>query len=136
MRVIITAVFFNLMLGIVFLIVTNVATIGAEGMDIAEMSNRVGGYAVFAVIATAVLLPLDFMFSSLSSVVLKKLPPIAVKKPPLSECNEEEGKKIDEQNGDEADKPREKKYDDVFGYEIVENDDADGTPIGGKNKNE
>lgn len=114
LRVLIVLLYFNATLGAIYAIAVNVAAVGLEGVNIAEWSNVVGGYAVLAVIASAVLLPLDFIFSALSAVVLKRIPGMREKSPPPT--------------GDEpsADKTGDgKKYDDVFGYEIPEKSDND-----------
>ena len=117
-RAIISILYFNLMLGLIYIVVTNVMTaIGIDDFPIYDVINRLGGYWVLALVATAVLLPLDFIFSTMSGIVLKRLPG---------------GEKVTvtpRDNGavDTADNGR--KFD-IFGYAIDENNDApkDDTP--------
>ncbi|MCX4314689.1 MAG: hypothetical protein OSJ83_12675, partial [Clostridia bacterium] len=86
------------------------ASVGTTGLDVVAWASRVGGYAVFAVIATAVLLPLDFMFTVFSDVVSKRLPIISErKKPPVG---------ADAVAPEKTTAP-ESEYD-IFGYEITE----------------
>lgn len=113
LRIIIVAAYFNLTLGIIYLIATRVLTSGLD-IDFDKWTAMVGGYAVVAVIATAVLVSLDFLFSSLAIVVLKRIP---------------SGEKRDKKPNEKTPTPNEtpdadgKKYD-IFGYEIKdENDD-------------
>ena len=115
-RIAIAAVFFNATFACVYLIGTRLITIGVGDINIGEWVQKVGGYAVLALVATVILMPLDFIFSSLSMVVLKKLPAATVTRrseranskavPPVSEAKLE--------------------YDDVFGYEIYEKHKEDG----------
>lgn len=98
--------YFNVTVGIVYVIALRVAGIGIEGLDLVEWSNRLGGYALLAIIATVVLMPLDFIFSTLSVVVLKKIPsPVTRLKKPQASAG------ASEDNGEQD------KYD-IFGYEL------------------
>ena len=116
-RAVLAIAFFNLTVGIVYLIATNVLTIGID-IDISAWVAKVGGYAVFAVVATVVLVPLDFMFSTLSKVVLKKIPARLSKEEILKQKKESESK---------TEKTSEPEYD-IFGYEIKHGDtDGDNT---------
>lgn len=112
LRVVIVIVFFNVTLGALYAIVLNVATVGLEGLNVLDYAGKVGGYAVLAIIATAVLLPLDFIFSSMSRVVLKRLPSPRSDKKPIVEDD-----KTDNKNNSEV-----SKYD-IFGYKIEDEDD-------------
>ena len=115
-RVVAATVFFNVTFGAVYAIAVNVASVGTTGLDVVAWASRVGGYAVFAAAATAVLLPLDFIFSAMSDVVFKRLPSIGErKKPPV-------GSDASPQNVADGAKPE---YD-IFGYEIMQaNENAD-----------
>lgn len=107
-------VYFNVTFGIVYLIASRVLTGGlvdANDIQILAWVNTVGGYAVLALIATAVLVPLDFVFSALSVVVLKRIPaPVDARR----------------KSGDAAERPappaptQDDRYD-IFGYEITDN---------------
>ncbi len=104
-------VFFNVTVGVVYIVTMRVVGVGIDGLDLAEWANMLGGYVVLAVLATAILMPLDFIFSTLSIVVLKKIPvPVTrLKKPPIS----------DVKNEDKAsDTANDKVEYDIFGYEI------------------
>lgn len=80
-RGLIAAAFFNLTFGFVYLIATRVATVGID-VPIGEWVGHLGGYWVLALVATVVLVPLDFIFSTLAIVVLKKIPaPVTRRKP-------------------------------------------------------
>lgn len=114
-RAVIAIVFFNVTVGVVYAIVVNVLTIGID-VNISEWVGRVGGYAVFAVIATVVLVPLDFMFGTLSATVLKKIP-VRLSKAEMLQQKKDEQKKRDDQ-------PKEPEYD-IFGYEICRDDNDD-----------
>lgn len=111
LRALCALVFFNVTFGVVYAIAINVMTVGLDGLDILEWSAKLGGYAVLAAIASAILVPLDFVFSTMSMVVLKKIPAPVTKRPPPPAS--------DNDSGDDP----EKKYDDVFGYEIVDRSD-------------
>lgn len=74
-RGVLMAVFFNVTFGIVYLIASRVLFVGiADDANISYWSSWLGGYWVLAIVATLVLLPLDFVFSTLSIVVLKRIP--------------------------------------------------------------
>ena len=81
-RAAIVIVFFNLAFGAVYLIATRVLTVGLD-IDIAAYADKLGGYPVLALVATVVLVPLDFIFYGLSLVVLKRIPmPAERRRPP------------------------------------------------------
>ncbi len=107
------AAYFNLTFGIVYLIATRVLTaglIGENDIQILSWAGTVGGYAVLALIATVVLVPLDFIFTVLSAVILKRIPaPIESRK-----------QKLRSDRG-ESEKPSEPQYD-IFGYRINPDD--------------
>ena len=105
-RALIAAVFFNVTAGVVYAIAVNVVAVGLD-INVADWAAAVGGYAVLAVIATVVLVPLDFIFSVMSVTVLKRIPASLTK----SELIEQ--KKKAEQTED----THEKQYD-IFGYEV------------------
>lgn len=114
-RAVIAIVFFNLTVGVVYLIATNVLTVGLD-IDVNIGVSKVGGYAVLAVIATAVLLSLDFMFCALAITVLKKLPANLTKTELIKQKKQAEQKNDGEKDGPEYD---------IFGYEIKHDDDSD-----------
>lgn len=114
-RAAIAIVFFNLTVGVVYLIVTNVLTVGLD-IDVNIWVSKVGGYAVLAVIATAVLVSLDFMFCALSVTVLKKIPANLTKAELIKQKNQTEQKSDDKKEQPEYD---------IFGYEIKHDDDGD-----------
>lgn len=111
-RLIVIVLYFNLTVGIVYIITVRVMSVGIDGLDLAEWASRVGGYAVLAVIATAVLTPLDFIFSMLSVTVLKKLPApvtrIKLKNTNPAKVSDNREQKAEKLNAE---------YD-IFGYEI------------------
>lgn len=106
-RVAIAIVYFNVTFGAVYAIAVNVMSVGLDGINITAWAELVGGYAVLAVIATAVLVPLDFIFSTVSAPILKRLPSTERKTPPptSNQCGQ----------GDNA-----RAVDDVFGYEVFD----------------
>lgn len=114
-RAAIAIVFFNVTFGIVYVITINVLSVGIDGMNIAEWANIVGGYPVLAVIATLVLLPLDFIFSTMSIVILKKIPAPVTRIKPRSADNAAADTQSAADKKDGADGKVE--YD-IFGYEI------------------
>lgn len=65
--------YFNLTFGLVYLVATRLTTVGID-VPITEWVERLGGYPILALIASVVLVPLDFIFSTLSLVVLKRIP--------------------------------------------------------------
>lgn len=105
-RAIAAIIYFNLTVVIVYLIVTN-ATVGLD-INVTDWVGRLGGYALFAVVATVVLVPLDVVFFVLSDTVLKKIP---------ARLNKAEILKNKKSNESAPQKPDEPEYD-VFGYEI------------------
>ena len=112
-RAVIAIAFFNLTVGVVYLIATNVLTVGLD-INIYYWLSKLGGYAVLAVVVTVVLVPLDFMFCALSVTVLKKLPAGHTKEELIKQ------KKQTEQNPDGE---KEQTEYDIFGYEIKHDDD-------------
>lgn len=112
-RAAVMVVYFNATVAIVYAVAVNVLSVGIEGLNIAEWASRLGGYAVLALVATLVLMPLDFIFSSLAVVVLKKIPaPVTRLKPPVTE------------RGTESDGTRAPRLD-IFGYEIRDGEEND-----------
>lgn len=73
LRGIFAALYFNLTFAAVYLIATRALTSGLD-VPIAEWVEKLGGYYVLAIIGTALLVPLDFIFSSMSLVILKRIP--------------------------------------------------------------
>lgn len=126
-RAVIVIAFFNVTFGIVYVIAVNVLSVGIDGLNLIEWASRVGGYPVLALIATVILVPLDFIFSTMSAVVLKKIPaPVKHIKPPVSSANgetEQNATKNGEGNTDE------KQYD-IFGYEIDDKNKSDNKKDG------
>lgn len=111
-RAAIAIVFFNVTVGVVYAIAVNVLTVGID-VNISDWVDMVGGYAVFAIIATVVLVPLDFIFAALGVTVLKKIP-----------ANLSKAELIQQKKNAEKNQPKEPEYD-IFGYEI-RHDDNDG----------
>ena len=103
--------YFGITIGIVLLIATNVLTVGID-ISLPEWVNKFGGYILLDFVAMLVLVPLDFIFSVLSVVVLKKIPMRLAKKELLEK---KEAEQTDAQS-------KETQYD-VFGYEVKENDE-------------
>ncbi len=111
------AAFFNLTLGFVYLVATRVVAVGLD-IPITEWVNALGGYWVLALIGTVAFLPLDFIFSSLSLVVLKRIPALSGErrvKPAPPDPDLSSIAPI----GSDSDK-----YD-IFGYETTHADAAD-----------
>lgn len=107
------AAYFNLTLGAVYLIATRVLTAGID-MPIADWTARLGGYWAIAIIATVALVPLDFIFSAMSSAVLKRIPAIGAPR-------EKKFENVDKPNANEnIAPPKDEKRYDIFGYEITE----------------
>ena len=104
----ISILFFNLTLGFIYLVATRVLAVGLD-IPVTDWVNRLGGYIVLAAIATIILVPLDFIFSTLSLVVLKRIPPFT------------DGKR--KRTYDET--PNENRGDDIFGYDEPRNDNDD-----------
>ena len=75
----IAAVYFNLTFGIIYAIAVKVTGVGLD-VPVAEWAGKLGGYYVLALIATAVLVPLDVVFTGLSAVLLRYVPAIKNKK--------------------------------------------------------
>lgn len=114
-RALCVTAYFNLTFGIVYLIASRVLTAGlisSDDIQILSWVNSVGGYAVLALIATVVLVPLDFVFTVLATVVLKRIPaPIETRKPK----NTDTDKKSEAVQTDA--------HYDIFGYEINDDDE-------------
>lgn len=134
-RGVVMAAFFNLTMFFLYLVATRVAI--SFDIPILTWIDRLGRYWVLAIIGTAVLVPLDFILSAMSVVVLKRLPVPsgegrAKKSAQKSAEDKEEVKNAnplglpDEDGKEEKEKEKEKekevKYD-IFGYEI--HDDKD-----------
>lgn len=101
LRALVAVVYFNATFGIVYAVTVWAAGVGSDGINISEWVELVGGYPVLAVIATAVLVPLDFVFSAMSRTVLRRIPGFAEgKRPPASRPTESDANGCD-----------------VFGYE-------------------
>lgn len=123
LRALLAAVYFNVSLGVIYLIATHVLTVGID-INFDKWTGMVGGYAVVAVIATAILLPLDFIFSTLSIFVLKRIPDAGKpKKPPVSSTDDDSAATAADNENTDADKPADGKKYDIFGYEINDEED-------------
>ncbi len=131
-RGVVVAAFFNMTMGFVYLVATRVVTIGID-IPIDEWVRALGGYWVLALVGTLVLVPLDFIFSTLSIYVLKRIPDPdggsrrpppadkkadADKKPATADTSDESNEQENRSGGGET----EKKYD-IFGYEITDDGD-------------
>ncbi len=110
-RAVTAVVFFNATFGIVYAVTVNVLSVGIDGMNIAEWANMLGGYPVLAVVATLILMPLDFIFSTMSIVILKKIPAPVTRIKPRSDSSASPAQSVENGDGGQAD------YD-IFGYEI------------------
>lgn len=118
-RGVLMAVFFNVTFGIVYLIASRVLFVGiASDANITYWSSWLGGYWVLAIVATLVLLPLDFVFSTLSIVVLKRIPMPNVRRSnnPADAQNRNTPSSVDSSTSTN------RRFD-IFGYEIY--DDAE-----------
>lgn len=131
------AAFFNLTIFFVYLVATRVIAISLD-IPVLQWIDRLGGYWVLALIGTAVLVPLDFILSAMSLVVLKRLPaptsaarskkidshdPAKSEKGggndnPLGLPDADADKTADGKNGEQ----KEKRYD-IFGYEIIDDEE-------------
>lgn len=109
--------FFNAAFGAQYAIAVNVATVGMD-IDVGEWSLKLGGYAVLAVIMTAVMLPLDFILTAISPTVLRRIPAIA--KPAA--------------RSEDVREPESRGLDDVFGYEVFDCGNADPPQKGGSDE--
>lgn len=103
-RGLIAAAYFNLTFGMIYVIAVKVTGVGLD-VPVADWAGKLGGYYVLALIATAVLVPLDVVFTGLSAVLLRYVPAIKDKKrrPPVSDSG------VAATDGDTS-------YD-IFGYE-------------------
>lgn len=119
LRGLFAVLYFNITFGLVYLIATRVASVGLD-VHITEWVGRLGGYWLLALIATVILVPLDFIFSATSGAILKKIPA------PVDRSKHMRGDKSEFYA--QADKPvadEEKKYD-IFGYEIKDSEQDGG----------
>ena len=117
LRGVTVALFFNLTLGCIYLVATRVLTVGLD-IPIGDWVSRLGGYIALAAVATVILVPLDFIFSTLSLVVLKRVPPFT------------DGKRkrvYDDEKPDD-------KADDIFGYDAPKTEDSDDKKENDENK--
>ncbi|MDE7464048.1 MAG: YybS family protein [Clostridiales bacterium] len=134
-RGVVMAAFFNLTMFFVYLVVTRVLTICDIPVDI--WMERLGGYWVLAIIGTLVLVPLDFILSAMSAVILKRLPMPTGKR--AAPAEKKDRAKEDKTNAEKDNanplglpdmpddkKEQEKKYD-IFGYEIIDKDEKDNS---------
>lgn len=129
-RGVVMAAFFNLTMFFLYLVATRVLIV--FDIPILQWIDRLGGYWVLALLGTAVLVPLDFMLSALSAVVLKRLPmPSGVSRRKIESAEKaekaEKSEKVKNENplglpDENGQKEQEKKYD-IFGYEIFDDDD-------------
>ncbi len=124
-RGVVMAAFFNLTLGFVYLIATRLV-IGAD-IPIEHWVHMLGGYWVLAVIGTVVLVPLDFVLSALSAIVLKRIPMPASRK--TGTPRDDKAAVSDNPLGlPDEHTEKEKKYD-IFGYEISDGDGDENTNV-------
>ncbi len=134
-RGLIAAAFFNLTLFFVYLVATRVMTVGLD-IPVTEWVNKLGGYWAIALIGTVAFLPLDFIFSAMSSVVLKRIPMPAeerkkdkhqeladIKKSNIYGGDGGEDKRDGESVNSEPEKGSDGKKYDIFGYEIFDDKD-------------
>ena len=122
LRGVIAAAFFNLATGLTYIVAIK-AVIGLD-IPVTDWVNALGGYWVLAIVSTLVLVPLDFIFSALGAVVLKKIPPAERKKPIKS--GERTADSADNSCADGVDKKSNEgqaEYD-IFGYEIKRTDET------------
>lgn len=102
-------VFFNLAFGAVYLIATRALSSGLD-IDIAAYAMKLGGYPVLALVTTLILVPLDFIFCGMASVILKRIPaPVERRPPPAVDGKSQpdsdvfdENNAQSEQNGDDS----------------------------------
>lgn len=133
LRGVIAAAFFNLATGLTYLVATGVV----QDIPVTDWVNALGGYWVLAIVATLVLVPLDFIFSALGAVVLKKIPPADRKKPiKRIEKKPSDGESDNAAACDSAEeisdgRPR---YD-IFGYEITDEEPDEGSDASKKSDN-
>lgn len=120
-RGVIMAAYFNLALFFLFLVATRVLTISLD-IPVLDWINKLGGYWVLAIVGTAVLVPLDFVLSAMSIIILKRLPaPRDKSETPVRKTLENPlGLSDDKKTAD-----KEQKQYDIFGYEIK---DENGEP--------
>ena len=122
------ATFFNLTLFFVYLVATRVIFVGLD-VPISAWVGKIGYWAI-ALIGTVLALPLDFVFSTMSGIVLKRIPmPVEQRKADKPETEiiksdiygdseeSEQNKAADGESGVDG-----KKYD-IFGYEIFDDKD-------------
>ncbi len=122
------AVYFNVTLGLTYLVATRALPVGLD-IPLTDYVNALGGYYVLAIVATLVLVPLDFIFSTLSIVVLKRIPmPVERRKADYydNEPTAENAENRETDGGGEPEAPDgRKRVDDVFGYEIYDGDESE-----------
>lgn len=129
LRGVFAILYFNLTFGLVYLVATRVATVGLD-VPITEWVGRLGGYWLLALIATVILVPLDFIFSVTSGLILKKIPA------PVDRGKHARGSKSDfYAQADKNETVEEKKYD-IFGYEIKDGGQAETDDASNKNEKE
>ena len=108
-RAVTVIVFFNLAFGAVYLIATRVLSSGLD-IDIAAYAMKLGGYPVLALVTTVILVPLDFIFCGMASVILKRIPAPVDRRPPSAVDGKsqpdrdvfDENNAQSEQNGDDS----------------------------------
>lgn len=124
-RGIVMAAYFNLTMFFLYLVATRVVI--TLDIPITQWVNRLGGYWVIAIIGTVVLVPLDVVLTAMSIVILKRLPAIRDGGRVEVESREEKPKEKSETSGNPLglpDEKEEKKYD-IFGYEIIEEENEE-----------
>lgn len=117
----VTAVF-NLGLFFVYLVATRVLAVGLD-IPITAWVDKLGGYWAIALIGTAAFLPLDFVYSSMSLVVLKRIPMPAAERNRDKKQELAEIKKTDIYGDGQNDNSADGKKYDIFGYEISDDDE-------------
>ncbi len=134
LRGVVMAAYFNLTLFFVYLVATRIITLSLD-IPVLDWIDKLGGYWVLALVGTAVLVPLDFILSAMSIVVLKRLPAPSDKSTRVKR-DEKENAATDGSDKEQNDNPlglpdvdgekkeQEKKYD-IFGYEIKDDDKKD-----------
>ncbi len=136
LRGVVAAAYFNLAIFLVYLVATRIITISLD-IPVLAWIDRLGGYWVLALLGTAVLVPLDFVLSAMSGVVLKRLPAPTAAARVKKEKNADSANGAKEENADNSnplglpdvgaekhDRTTDKHYD-IFGYEIKDGEDDD-----------
>lgn len=114
-RIAIVTLYINVTVGILYALAIGVAYVNA-GTFVEFVKPLSGGYVVFALLATVILLPLDAMFSAMATLVLKKIPPLRTEK---TFDNAQSNTPQDGQS------PNDIPNYDIFGYEIKPKSDDD-----------